>query len=39
MIPPLHSRAAAWYEANARPETAIEHAQAAGDAERVARLV
>ena len=39
MIPALHSRAAAWFEANGRPETAIEHAQAAGDAERVARLV
>ncbi len=39
MVAPLHSRAAAWYEANAMPEAAIEHAQAAGDAERVARLV
>ncbi len=39
MIPALHSRAAAWFEANGSPETAIEHAQAAGDAERVARLV
>ena len=35
----LHARAAAWYEANAMPEAAIEHAQAAGDADRVARLV
>ena len=39
LIPALHSRAASWFEANARPERAIEHAQAAGDAERVARLV
>ena len=39
LIPVLHSRAAAWFEANGRPETAIEHAQAAGDAELVARLV
>jgi LuxR family transcriptional regulator, maltose regulon positive regulatory protein len=39
LILELHSRAAAWYEANGMPETAVEHAQAAGDAERVARLV
>ena len=39
MVPELHSRAAAWYEANGLPETAIEHAQRAGDADRVARLV
>ena len=32
-------RAAAWYEANGFPEAAIEHAQAAGDADTVARLV
>ena len=35
----LHSGAAQWYEANAMPEAAIEHAMAAGDAQRVARLV
>jgi LuxR family maltose regulon positive regulatory protein len=35
----LHFRAAAWFEANAMPEAAIEHAQAAGDYDRVARLV
>jgi LuxR family transcriptional regulator, maltose regulon positive regulatory protein len=35
----LHVRAATWWEANGRPEVAIEHAQAAGDADRVARLV
>ena len=39
MIPALHSRAAAWFEANGSPERAIGHAQAAGDADRVARLV
>ncbi len=35
----LHRRAAEWYEANGMPEAAIDHAQAAGDADRVARLV
>jgi LuxR family maltose regulon positive regulatory protein len=35
----LHSRAAAWYEANGMAEAAIDHAQAAGDGERVAHLV
>ena len=35
----LHFRAAGWYEANGLPEAAIEHAQAAGDYDRVARLV
>jgi LuxR family maltose regulon positive regulatory protein len=39
MIPVLHKRAAAWCEHNGRPETAIEHAQAAGDIGLVARLV
>ena len=39
VVASLHSRAAGWYEANALPEAAIEHGQAAGDAERVARLV
>jgi LuxR family maltose regulon positive regulatory protein len=39
LIPQLHARAAAWYEANGLPELAIDHAQAAGDADRVARLV
>jgi LuxR family maltose regulon positive regulatory protein len=38
-VPELHSRAAAWYEANGWPEAAMEHAQAAGDADQVARLV
>ena len=35
-IPELHSRAAGWYEANGMPEDAVEHALAAGDADRVA---
>jgi LuxR family maltose regulon positive regulatory protein len=35
----LHTRAATWYEANGLAELAIDHAQAAGDADRVARLV
>ena len=39
VVPRLHSGAAQWYEANAMPEPAIDHAMAAGDAERVARLV
>jgi LuxR family transcriptional regulator, maltose regulon positive regulatory protein len=39
LVPELHLRAAAWYEARRLPELAIEHGQAAGDADRVARLV
>jgi LuxR family maltose regulon positive regulatory protein len=35
----LQARAAAWCEANGLPELAIDHAQAAGDANQVARLV
>jgi LuxR family maltose regulon positive regulatory protein len=35
----LHSRAADWYEANGMAEAAIQHADAAGDTERLARLV
>ena len=35
----LHARAATWFEANGRPEDAVEHAMTAGDADRVARLV
>ncbi len=38
-VPVLHSRAAAWYQANGMPEAAIEHAQAAGEADQVATLV
>jgi LuxR family maltose regulon positive regulatory protein len=39
LVGQLHARAAAWFEANGMPEVAIDHAQAAGDADRVARLV
>jgi LuxR family transcriptional regulator, maltose regulon positive regulatory protein len=39
LVPELHLRAAAWYEANGRSELAIEHAQAGGDADCVGRLV
>jgi LuxR family transcriptional regulator, maltose regulon positive regulatory protein len=39
LAPQLHDRAAAWCEANNLPEAAIDHAQAAGDPDRVARLV
>ena len=39
LIPQLHARAASWCEANGLPESAIDHAQAAGDTDRVARLV
>ena len=39
LVPELHRRAAVWCEANGLPEMAIDHAQAAGDADRVARLV
>ena len=39
LIQQLQARAAAWCEANGLPELAIDHAQAAGDADRAARLV
>ena len=39
LIKDLHSRAAVWCEANGLPEMAVDHAQAAGDADQVARLV
>jgi LuxR family maltose regulon positive regulatory protein len=39
LVAELHARAGVWCEANGLPETAIDHAQAAGDADRVARLV
>jgi LuxR family transcriptional regulator, maltose regulon positive regulatory protein len=35
----LHARASTWFEAHDLPEPAIAHAQAAGDADRVAFLV
>jgi LuxR family maltose regulon positive regulatory protein len=39
LVGELHARAAAWCEANGMPDVAIDHAQAARDADRVARLV
>jgi LuxR family maltose regulon positive regulatory protein len=39
LVPELHSRAATWFEGNGMRENALDHAQAAGDADRVARLV
>jgi LuxR family maltose regulon positive regulatory protein len=39
VISELHARAAGWCEANGLPEVAIDHARAAGDADRGARLV
>ena len=39
MVDELHLRAAEWYEGNGMPEAAIDHAQAAGDDDRVASLV
>jgi LuxR family transcriptional regulator, maltose regulon positive regulatory protein len=39
LIIDLHFRAAAWFEANGMPEAAVEHAHAAGDYDRLARLV
>jgi LuxR family maltose regulon positive regulatory protein len=38
-VPEVHLRAATWCEANGLPETTIDHAQAAGDADTVARLL
>ena len=39
IVPELHRRASTWCEAHGMPEAAIQHAQAAGDPDRVARLV
>jgi LuxR family transcriptional regulator, maltose regulon positive regulatory protein len=39
LVPGLHARAARWCEANGLEEVAVDHAQAAGDADRVAQLV
>ena len=39
LMPELLERAAGWCEANQQPEAAIGYAQAAGDVDRVARLV
>lgn len=38
-VAPMHVRAAVWYEEHDLPETAIDHAMAAGDEDRAARLV
>jgi LuxR family transcriptional regulator, maltose regulon positive regulatory protein len=39
LVPELHRRAAVWCDANGLPEAAVDHAQAAGDTDRAARLV
>ena len=39
LVADLHFRAAAWFEANSMPEQAIGHAQAAGDYDRLVRLI
>ena len=39
VVPDLHRRAATWCEANGMPENALDHAQAAGDADTAARLL
>jgi LuxR family maltose regulon positive regulatory protein len=39
IVAELLGRAAEWYEVNGQPEVAIDYAQRAGDADRVARLV
>jgi LuxR family maltose regulon positive regulatory protein len=39
LVPILHRRATDWYEARGELEHALEHADAAGDAERAARLI
>jgi len=39
LVPILHRRAADWYERHGDPESALEHALAAGDLDRVAAIV
>jgi LuxR family maltose regulon positive regulatory protein len=39
LVPTLHQRAAAWYEAQGMPALAIQHAQAAQDVTSVTRMV
>jgi LuxR family transcriptional regulator, maltose regulon positive regulatory protein len=39
LVTELHTRAATWYEANGLAEVAVDHARAADDSDRVARLV
>ena len=39
VVAELHSRAAAWYHANGRPEQALAHARAANDSDRVVAVL
>jgi LuxR family maltose regulon positive regulatory protein len=39
LVPTLHRRAASWYEHAGDPDSALDHANAAGDADRVASIV
>jgi LuxR family maltose regulon positive regulatory protein len=39
LVPVLHRRAAAWYEAHLDPESALSHAHAAGDIDDAARIL
>jgi LuxR family transcriptional regulator, maltose regulon positive regulatory protein len=39
LVPELHSRAADWYETHGDPESALDHADAAKDLRRVARIL
>jgi LuxR family maltose regulon positive regulatory protein len=39
LVPGLHGRAAAWFEAQSMPDQAIQHALKAGDFARAARLI
>jgi LuxR family transcriptional regulator, maltose regulon positive regulatory protein len=39
LVPVLHRRAAAWYEAHGDPESALFHAHAAGDIDDAARIL
>jgi LuxR family transcriptional regulator, maltose regulon positive regulatory protein len=39
IVPDLHRRAAAWYQASGRPELAVEHVIASGDLDAAAELV
>jgi len=39
LVAVLHERAADWYEAHGDPESALDHAHAAGDVRRVARIL
>jgi LuxR family transcriptional regulator, maltose regulon positive regulatory protein len=39
LVPVLHERAADWYEAHGDLESALDHAESAGDAQRAARIL